>query len=90
MSLIFIIFTLLMTIINYFDIMNDKILSIFQIIIITMTMLIGGFLTGKKANCKGYKEGLIIGLIFISFFLIINILLIHNFEFKNILYYIII
>lgn len=89
MSLLFIALTFIMTLLSYFNIINDKILSIVQIIIMIAIMFIGGFLTGNKVNSKGYKEGFIIGLIFITILLLLNIIFIHNFEFKNILYFII-
>ena len=89
MSAIFIISTLFMTTLSYFNIINDKLVSIFQILIMIITLFIGGFLTGNKATSKGYKEGFIIGLIFTAILLLINIIFIHNFELKNIIYFII-
>ena len=89
MSLLFIALNIIMTWLSYFNIINDKILSIVQIIIMIAIMFIGGFLTVTKVNSKGYKEGFIIGLIFITILLLLNIIFIHNFEFKNILYFII-
>ena len=58
MSLLFIALTFIMTLLSYFNIINDKILSIVQIIIMIAIMFIGGFLTGNKVNSKGDKMSL--------------------------------
>ena len=64
MFLIFIIGTLLFTILSYFDIIGSKMLSFLEIFTIIISMFIGGFLTGKKSKTKGWLEGLKIGCIF--------------------------
>ena len=89
MTSIFLILTLLVTLLSYFDLISDKLLSIFEIIIMIVTLFTGGFLTGMNSSNKGWLEGIKIGLIFIILFIIINILFIKFFQFKNILYYLI-
>jgi len=48
---------------NYFNIINTKLVSIFEIISIIMSMIIGGIYIGKNSNQKGFLEGIKIGLI---------------------------
>jgi len=80
--------TIITTILNYFNILNGNLLKIISVIIMGLSLLIGGFLTGSKANKKGYLEGIKFGLIMIVIILILNLLIFKN-EFKliNILYY---
>lgn len=86
---IFLSVNLLLTTLSYFDLITDGMLSILQIITMFIVMFIGGFVTSKKCTSKGWKEGLKIGIIFIIILFLINILFIHQFDFKNIIYFII-
>ena len=84
------IFTFIVTLLSYFNLMNDKIVSIFKIIIPVIGMLIGGFYIGKKSNRKGFIEGLKLSLIFIIILTIFNYLAFdYSFKFKYLLFYII-
>ena len=89
MIIVFFFLSLLLTLLSYFDIISDKTLSIFEIICIIFIMLTGGFLTGLKSSKKGWMEGLKTGLIFYIILILINIMLIHNFNFKMLIYYLI-
>ena len=89
MFLILFICTFIITLLNYFNIISGNTMSILKILIIILTMLIGGFLTGKKSKEKGWLEGIKIGSIFSIILILINLLFIKNFEFKNIIYYLI-
>lgn len=85
------IITFVITLFNYFNIINDKIISIFKILIPIISTFIGGFYLGKKANNKGYLEGLKLGFLFSIFLLIFNFLAFNNsFKFKYLLFYLII
>lgn len=96
MSFIYIIATILIltfivTLLNYFDILKDKIVSIFKIIIPIISLFIGGFYIGKRSNKKGFIEGLKLGIIFSIFILIFNFLAFSSpFKFKYLLFYLII
>ncbi len=81
--------TLLFTLINYFNVINDKTMSIFKIIIPIISLFIGGIYLGLNTKFKGFCNGLKLGLVFIFIMIILNIIFISNFEFKNILYYLI-
>lgn len=85
----FILSTLLLTLFSYFDLINDSTLSLLEITIMIIIMFIGGFLIGKKSKNKGWLEGLKIGSIFIIILILINILFIQSFSFKNIFYFVI-
>ena len=83
--------TFIITILNYFDILKDKTISLFKIVIPIISLLIGGFYIGKKSNKKGFIEGLKLGLIFSIFIVIFNFLAFSSsFKFKYLLFYLII
>lgn len=86
---ILLIFTLITTLFNYFNIMSDKTMSILKIIIPIISLFIGGIYLGMNTRLKGFCNGLKLGLIFIGIMILLNILFISSFEFKNILYYLI-
>ena len=61
-----------LSILYYFNIINIKTLNIIIPLLIIISMLFGGIYIGKKANKKGYLEGLKVGIIIIILFLITN------------------
>ena len=82
--------TLFITIFSYFNIISDKVTSIFKIIIPIISMLMGGYYMGKKATKKGFFEGLKLGIIFSILLIIFNYLAFNNsFKLKYILFYLI-
>ena len=85
------IITFIITLLNYFNIISDSIISIFKILIPVIALFIGGFYIGKNSNNKGYLEGLKLGAIFSILLLIFNFLALNNsFKLKYILFYLII
>lgn len=85
------ILTLITTIFNYFDVISDNTMSIFKIIIIVISFIIGGFIIGKKSNKSGYIEGLKSGIIGSILLIIFNFLAFNNtFKLKHLLFYLII
>lgn len=85
------VFTLFITFFSYFNILNDKITSIFKIIIPVLSLFIGGFYLGKKSTKKGWLEGLKLSLIFLILLIIFEYLALdQSFDIKNLLYYLII
>jgi len=81
--------TIIITLLNYFNILNTSSLKVISIITIILSLFIGGYLTGRKANKKGYLEGIKFGLIMIIIVLLLNLLIFKNeFNLINILYYI--
>jgi len=82
--------TFIITILSYFNIMNDKIVSIFKIIIPIISLFIGGFYIGKNSNKKGFIEGLKLSLLFSIIVIIFNFLAFDSsFKLKYLLYYLI-
>ena len=83
--------TFIITFLNYFNIISDKVISIFKILIPILSLFVGGFYIGKRSINKGYLEGLKLGLIFSIFLLIFNFLALSNsFKLKYLLFYLII
>ena len=86
----FIVLTFILTILSYFNIFNDKTVSIFKIIIPIISLFIGGFYIGKNTHEKGWLEGLKLSLLFIILLIIFNLIVYKNgLNIKNIIYYLI-
>ena len=82
--------TLIATIFSYFNITNDKVMSIIKIIIPVIAFIIGGFSIGKKSSKSGYIEGLKLGLISSLFIILLNFILFSSpFKFRYLMFYII-
>ena len=85
---IILVLTFLVTVLNYFNIIGSKFLSIMKILIILISMFIGGFLIGKKSLKKGWLEGIKLGIIFIIILALFNYLgLGQKFVVMNLVYY---
>lgn len=86
-----IVLTFIMTLLSYFNIITGSVLTITKIIITFIAIFIGGFIIGKKSKTKGWLEGIKLGIIILIILSIINFLILKvNFEFRIILYDIII
>ena len=78
--------TFLITILNYFNIINPIFTNILNIIIPIVSLFIGGLLIGRESNNKGYLEGIKFGSIYALFIILYNILMVNSkFNFKIIL-----
>jgi len=75
------------SVLSYFNILNGKVLSIVEIIIIFIAILIGAYKQGKFSNKRGYLEGLKIGAVYLLLFIVINAIFYKLFHLKNIIYY---
>lgn len=75
---------------NYFCVISNKIANIFYIVIIFITCLLSGIVIGKKANNKGYLEGLKIGGMISVFFLLLSFIFKSNFTLIKIFFYLLI
>lgn len=69
-SLLFII-----TILYYFNLINDKTYSVLKLIILLFSIFINSFILGKNTKRKKYLEGIIYGIIIISILLILTFIL---------------
>jgi putative membrane protein (TIGR04086 family) len=80
--------TLVITLINYFNIMGSKIVSIIRFILPLMAMFISSYRLGNMSDKKGYLEGLKLGSIIILIFMVM-VFLLDTISWKSILYYLI-
>ena len=78
----------ILTIFNYFEIINNT--NILKLIITLISILINSFYLGKNSKSKGYIEGLKFGIIFIIFITLFNLILVNEFSLKIIIYYLLI
>ena len=86
--LLFII-NLIITILSYFDLLNDNTLSIIKIISFILIFITTGIYNGYNTKKKAYLEGLKFSLILIVIFFIINVIM-KNLNISSLLYYLII
>lgn len=78
--------TMLITIINYFNIFGVKIVRGLKFILPSVMMVVSSYRLGKMSNKKGYLEGLkLSGIIVLIFFSLV--LLLDKFSLKCLLYY---
>lgn len=80
--------TIIITILNYFNILMGNVLKITELLIPIISIFIGSYILGKSSNNKGYIEGLKYGIAWIILFLIINIIS-KNFTYLSLIYYLI-
>lgn len=80
--------TIIITILNYFNILMGNVLKITELLIPIISIFIGSYILGKNSNNKGYIEGLKYGIAWIILFLIIN-LISKNFTYLSLIYYLI-
>lgn len=85
---IILISTIIITIFNYFNILNGIPLKIIMLLIPLIGVFIGSFKIGKLSNKKGYIEGIKYGSFWTLLLLIIN-LITKKFTILSIIYYVI-
>ena len=88
--IIFFSLTLIITILNYFNILSMKLVNILSYIVPFISYFTGGYLLGKKSQSKGFLEGLKLGIVYILILLLINILLFKEFNASTLISYIIV
>ena len=86
---IMIICTIIIIILNYFNIINGTLLNIIHYIIPIISVMVGSFILGKTSSKKGYIEGLKYSGMWSIIFLIINIF-IKELNISSIIFFIII
>lgn len=65
---------IILTIFNYFNILNGTILKVLELFIPLISIFIGSYKLGETSNQKGYIEGLKYSGIWVIIFLIFNII----------------
>lgn len=78
--------TLFITLFNYFNLLQAKIISILKLILPLTAIFISSYRLGKQSEKKGYMEGLKLGIIIIFIFLVL-ILILDKITLKSLLYY---
>lgn len=74
-SLLFLILSsFIITFFSYFNFINETVLTILEISLPIISFFIAGILIGRKANKKGYLEGLKVSLLMIVFIFLFNLL----------------
>lgn len=81
------ILTFLFTILNYFDIIGNKVMNISKIIIPLFSLAIGGFIIGKNTLKNGWLEGTKLGLLVIILIIILNIIIKESLNLKDLVFY---
>ena len=85
------IFTIIITTLNYFNLISGKLLNILQILSMIISVIIGGYYLGKTSSSKGYIQGLKIGLIILTILIPLNLFIFKTpFKISIIIFYIII
>ena len=83
-------FSLITTILYYFNITSNSINNILNILIFIIIFILSGIYIGKHSTKKFYLEGLKIAGINIILFILLTIIFKLGFTYKNIIYYLII
>ncbi len=81
---------LIITVFNYLNVFSIKLVSISKIFILVLAIFVGSFLLGIKSDKKGYLEGIKYGIIVSMILAILNMIIYHNFELKDLILYTII
>lgn len=86
-TILFILISLLIiTLLNYFNILGYKLTLYLKFILGIIAFVIGGFLIGVRTDKKGWLEGLRYSLIIIIPIIVINII-VRTFEYKCLIFY---
>ena len=85
----FLLLTFITTILNYFNLLNYKIINITKIIIPIISAFIGGINIGKNSIKKGWFEGLKLSISLSAILLIITLLL-NKYKIEYLIYILII
>lgn len=85
---ILIISSIIITILNYFNVISGIPLKIICLLIPIISILVGGYKLGKLSNEKGYFEGIKYGIIWVILFLIVSIIC-KTLDWTSVIYYVI-
>ncbi len=86
---IILILLLFLTIFNYFNIITGTLFNVIKFIIPLTALFVGGFIIGKKSQKKGWINGVKLGLILVTLFVILSLIFSFKIEVKSLLYYLI-
>lgn len=81
----------IITLFNYLNIIGPKVMGFFKIILVLLSLFIGGFINGKRSAKDGWLEGLkLSGLTLLIFILFSLIFSVFKWNLKTIIFYLII
>lgn len=87
----FLIFTLILTLLSYVDVFSGKVVSFIQLFIPIGSLLMGGYVIGKRSKSNGWLEGLKFSLLFLTFLILFDYLGLGVApQLKNVVFYLII
>ena len=82
------VFTFLVTILSYFNIMSDTLTTIFKMIIPIVSVLASSILLGLKSTKKGWLEGIKLGTLICILLFFFNLFGLNNsFKLNQLLFY---
>ncbi len=70
---------LIISTLYYFDLLSNNVVNYLRPLIIMLNIFIGSYIVGKKAEKKGYLEGLKYGSLILGSFLLIALFFFRNF-----------
>lgn len=86
----FLVLTVLITVLNYFDLLGLKTYNALKVLVPSISLFIGALVLGNKTEKKGYLGGLKFGAIFIFFLLLFKVIFYNDtFKISIIVYYLI-
>ena len=89
-SVSILLFTMIITILSYFNIISEKTSNFFLMIFSSISLIIGGFILGKSTKNKRWLEGLKLGFSVTILFILFSILILkYNYKISSFIYYVI-
>ena len=86
-SAVLLIFTFIITILSYFNIINDSLITIFKMLIPIISVLSSSIVMGKNSTKKGWLEGLKLGILICILLFLFNLLGLNKFKINQLLFY---
>jgi putative membrane protein (TIGR04086 family) len=90
MAIGFLGFTLILTLLHYFDLIGENVLNISRIVLTIIVIGIGGYIVGSNTKMKGWFEGLKLSLMLIAIFFVLTLIFRLGLSYKTLIYYAII
>ena len=87
--MIILISTIVITILDYFNLFSESLTNIFLFVITLISIIIGSYKLGKKSSKKGIIEGLKLGIVISVSFMLMGLITGNNFQISNTIYYVI-
>ena len=86
--IVLLVFSFILTVLSYFNIVNDSLTTIFKMLIPIISVLSSGILMGINSTKSGWLEGLKLGILIIILLFLFNLLGLNNtFKINQLLFY---